>query len=197
MWKAGKMKVRAIHAGPVAVDCRRGMKEWDWTSFFEEYEPLIEKWVARFPPGPLREEAKQEARIACWKRLPYYDEQRGMALSSYLFLSVKGTVINWYAREKRWRERHCLPSLPASHEEEGAERMELLLGTTDHDMEEELIWQAWMTYLSQEEARCVSLHIREGMTLREAAERLGIPYERAKKQKQRAMQKLRIAAEKG
>ncbi|MED0730589.1 sigma-70 family RNA polymerase sigma factor [Aneurinibacillus aneurinilyticus] len=186
--------MRAIHAGPVVADCGRSMKEWDWTSFFEEYEPLIEKWLIRFPPGPLREEAKQEARIACWKRLPYYDEQRGMALSSYLFLSVKGTVINWYVREKRWREQHYLPSLPLSYGEEGGSPMELL-GATDNNIEEELIWQSWMAYLSQEEARCITLHIRGGMTLRQVADRLGIPYERVKKQKQRAIQKLRTVAE--
>lgn len=70
-----------------------------------------------------------------------------------------------------------------------------LLGATDNNIEEELIWQSWMAYLSQEEARCITLHIRGGMTLRQVADRLGIPYERVKKQKQRAIQKLRTVAE--
>lgn len=171
------------------------MQEWEWTSFFAEYDAWIDKCVSRFPPGPWRDEAKQEARIACWKRLARYDAERGMALSSYLFLVIRGGLANWYARERRWQERHCLPSEKVAPGEEVKNWSDTLVGMDTYEMEENLMWQAWMEPLSIDEARCLTLHIRHGLSLRQVAACLGVPYERVKKQKQRALRKLRLIAE--
>ena len=43
----------------------------------------------------------------------------------------------------------------------------------------------------EREAACLTLHIRDGLPLREVAVRLGLPYETIKKQKQRCLARLR------
>ncbi|MBN6186991.1 sigma-70 family RNA polymerase sigma factor [Aneurinibacillus sp. BA2021] len=167
------------------------MEEWQWTQFFAEYDAWLDRCVSRFPPGVWRDEAKQAARIACWRRLAHYNAEKGMALSSYLFLVSKGGMANWYAGERRWQERHCLFSTRLGTQEEEKSWADTLVGADARDIEEELIWQAWMSDLSAEEARCLTLHIRDGLSLREVAEHLHVPYERVKKQKQRTLRKLR------
>jgi RNA polymerase sigma factor (sigma-70 family) len=165
------------------------MEEKDWLDFFAAYEPLLEKWVSRFPAGVLREEAKQIARIACWRKLALYDPAKGASLSTYVFLVVRGAVINWYEQEKRWRERHCILVLRSEEEE-----LDWESSVADPNAvcpEEDVLWQEWMEGLSELEVQCLTLHIRDGFSLRMVAERLGVSYERVKKCKQRVLDKLR------
>ncbi len=167
------------------------MEEKDWALFFQEYEPLLERWISRYSAGVVREEAKQVARIACWQKLGLYNPERGASLSSYLFMVVRGALLNWYAQERRWYDRHRLLTAQGDEEEqEGTPEWE------DADLlppDASLVWEAWMAYLSEMEALCLTLHIRDGYSLRAVARRLNVPYERMKKCKQRALGKLRRA----
>jgi RNA polymerase sigma factor (sigma-70 family) len=183
------LRMRVILAGPALIDggiCR--MEEKDWPLFFEEIEPLLERWTARYPVGAMREEAKQIARIACWRRLAYYDASRGTALSSYLFLIVRGALINWYGQERRWRERH---SFLTSGEADEMSWEELISDPNSECLEEAMMWESWMVYLSEQEALCLTRHLRDGWSLQRIATELELPYERVKKWKQRALVKLR------
>ncbi|WP_047150894.1 sigma-70 family RNA polymerase sigma factor [Aneurinibacillus tyrosinisolvens] len=170
------------------------MQDYEWYEFMLKHEPLLEKWTGRYPAGPIREEAKQVARIACWNKLSSYDASRGASLSTYLYLVVRGALLNWYYRERRWQERHCFPAPPDAEGELTWE--DTIEDESRLSMEEELIWQDWMSYLPEQEARCLTLHIRDGYSLIEVAARMGAPYERVKKWKQRALAKLRTRVEK-
>ncbi|GEN35170.1 RNA polymerase sigma factor [Aneurinibacillus danicus] len=168
------------------------MEENEWVEFFSTYERLLERMVSRYPIG-LRDEARQVARIACWRRLAFYDAKRGASLSSYVYLIVRGALLNWDAKEYRWQSRHQFPA-PCGEDGEG-DWQDMIVDTNAWPPDEAAVWQAWMTHLTEAEARCLTLHIRYGHSLKDVAAIIGIPYERVKKQKQRALGKLRKALE--
>lgn len=159
-------------------------------------EPLLEKWTSHFHGKELREEARQVARIACWKRLPHYDGTRGKSLTSYLFMVVRSALINWYHSERRYRETHLLP-LPTSDEEDGGSWEERVADPSPDSFGEDLIWEAWMAVLTERESLCLTLHIRDGYSLFQVAELCQVPYERVKKWKQRGLSRLRKLAKRG
>ncbi|BAU26534.1 RNA polymerase sigma factor (sigma-70 family) [Aneurinibacillus soli] len=163
------------------------MEEMKWARFFAEVEPLVNRLTARYAPGFWREEAKQVARIACWQNAHRYDAGRGAKLSTFLFVIVRRALADFYEREALWRSRHLLP---VSGDEEGPGWEETLMAV-EKPMEEALVWESWMVLVSDTEAACLTLHIRDGLPLRDVAMCLGMTYEAVKKQKQRALARLR------
>lgn len=162
------------------------MEEMGWTVFFAEAEPIVERLTARYVSGYWREEARQVARIACWQNAHRYDPERGAKLSTFLFVIIRRALADFYEREARWHSRHLLP---ATGSEDGRSWEETL--RAEEGVEEALIWESWMALVSEREAACLTLHIRDGLPLREVAVRLGLPYETIKKQKQRCLARLR------
>lgn len=163
------------------------MEEMGWTGFFAEAEPIVERLTARYVSGYWREEARQVARIACWQNAHRYDPGRGAKLSTFLFVIIRRALADFYEREARWHSRHVLPAA----ESESGQSWEEAFGAAGERVEEALIWESWMALVSEREAACLTLHIRDGLPLREVAVRLGLPYETIKKQKQRCLARLR------
>lgn len=163
------------------------MDEKKWTCFFAEVEPLVERVTVRYAPGFWREEAKQVARIACWQQAHRYDAGRGAKLSTFLFVIIRRALADFYEREALWRSRHLL-AVPG---DDGESEWEETLVATEQPMDEALIWESWMGLVSEVEAACLTLHIRDGLPLTEVAVCLGMTYEAVKKQKQRALARLR------
>jgi RNA polymerase sigma factor (sigma-70 family) len=164
------------------------MDQAQWTEWFDEYEILLNRWTSRFPKGPLQEEAMQIARIACWRRLPSYDPERGASLQTFLYRVVQGALHNWYGRsEGRWFERHVLPAPDEGMDpwENGLEDFNL------RPLDDHLVWQSYMEGLACEDVQFLTLHFKNGFSLPEVAHLMGMPYERIKKRKQRCLVKLR------
>lgn len=171
------------------------MEGLDSREVLVEMEPFIEKWTSHFQGKELGEEARQVARIACWKRLPFYDSTRGKSLTSYLFMVVRSALINWYRRERTYREYHLLP--PGQTEEDGGTWEERVQDPMPVLFGEDMVWDAWMSVLAEHEAYCLTMHIRYGYSLKQVAKMCNVPYERVKKWKQRALFRLKIHYEKG
>ncbi|WCN38113.1 sigma-70 family RNA polymerase sigma factor [Aneurinibacillus uraniidurans] len=167
------------------------MDEKKWTCFFAEVEPLVDRITARYAPGFWREEAKQVARIACWQQVHRYDAGRGAKLSTFLFVIIRRALADFYEREALWRSRHVFPG---SGDEEEVNWEETLVAV-EEPMDEALVWESWMGLVSEAEAACLTLHIRDGLSLKEVAVRLGMTYEAVKKQKQRALARLRTRSQ--
>jgi RNA polymerase sigma factor (sigma-70 family) len=154
-------------------------------------EPLILKWTAHFQDRELREEARQVARVACWKRLAYFDDTRGKSMTSYFFMVVRSALINWYKKEKRYQQVHLLPSDITGEEGEEGTWEERVADPAPVPYGADLIWNAWMESLTGWERTCLTLHLRDGYSLMEVAEMCQVPYERVKKWKQRGLARLR------
>lgn len=154
-------------------------------------EPLILKWTAHFQDRELREEARQVARVACWKRLAYFDNTRGKSMTSYFFMVVRSALINWYNKERRYQQVHLLPSDLMGEEGEEGTWDERVADPVPVPYGEDLLWDAWMEPLTECERTCLTLHLREGYSLVEVAELYQIPYERVKKWKQRGLARLK------
>jgi len=153
-------------------------------------EPMILKWTAHFQDKELREEARQVARIACWKGLNSYDDTRGKSMSSYFFMVVRSALINWYNKERRYQQAHVFPTEWMRECEEGSWE-ERVADPVAVPYAEELIWDAWMESLKEWERTCLTLHLREGYSLLDVAEICQVPYERVKKWKQRGLARLK------
>ena len=154
-------------------------------------EPSILKWTAHFQDKELREEARQVARVACWRRLAYFDDTRGKSMASYFFMVVRSALINWYKKERRYQQVPLLPSELMGEEGEEGTWEERVADPTPVLYGEDLLWDAWMEPLKEWERTCLTLHLREGYSLIEVADLCQVPYERVKKWKQRGLARLK------
>lgn len=151
------------------------------TEIFSSFLPLVKKEAARNFLPYLKEDTEAVARFALIKAIRTYDPGRKVPFPAYAKALVHGAVTTFLRQEKRLRERY-----------QSGENLDFVPAVTDEAQRAEVreLLRMILATLSREEKQifiCLMLH---GMTAREAALRLGVPYSRVKTTK--AMIKLKL-----
>ena len=145
----------------------------------EEYSPLVWHTAAQHlrDPEDIRE-VVNDVFCTFLTQQDRFDPQKG-SLKLWLVRMARTRAINRYRKNTRKPETVPLEDVPDQTvpEDQAAERMDL-----KQALEE----------LSPEEAELIRLKYYHGMTVREIAEAMHLPYETVKKRHQRSLQKLRI-----
>ena len=145
----------------------------------EEYSPLVWHSAAQHlrDPEDIRE-VVNDVFYTFLTQQDRFDPQKG-SLKLWLVRMARARAINRYRKNIRQPDTVPLEDVPDQTvlEDQAAERMDL-----EQALEE----------LSPEDAELIRLKYYHGMTVREIAEAMHLPYETVKKRHQRSLQKLRI-----
>lgn len=154
-------------------DPQRGMEE-----LIDRYSGLVGHVAGRYLKDDEDvKECVNDTFLEFYRRRARFDARRG-TVEIYLGLLAKSLALDRLRRNARTADTVGLTDCPDP-------RLALEEAEERADMERAL------SELSEEDAKLIRMKYFDGMTVREAAQRLGIPYEAAKKRHQRSLKKLK------
>lgn len=153
-------------------------------AFHEAHAPALQAWARRHTADHREaEEIVQETMIRAWRKYDQYDVERGSE-RAWLFGIARNVAVDQHRRR-----RPHLRAVPTAEVPEGVDDMELERAVETSHVRDALL------SLSDAHRQAVLLTYYEGWTVREAAERLGIPDGTVKSRLYHALRSLRSELE--
>lgn len=158
----------------------------DFEEVLEQFEPMISACIRKLSIYKNHELYRQAGRIALWKAWVKFDKEKG-DFAAYAYRSIYGGMLDELKREKRQEEQADLVE-----DEKLAFLLEQSLVTSIEHEDLELAIES----LQSNERELLMWIFVEGISLQQAATRVGITIPGIKKRRERMLTKLRERLEK-
>jgi len=158
----------------------------DFEEILEQFEPMISACMRKLSIYKNHQLYRQAGRIALWKAWVKFDEEKG-DFAPYAYRSIYGGMLDELKKEKRQEEQADLVE-----DEKLATLLEksIVLSIVSEDLE------VAIESLQSHERELLMWIFVEGISLQQAATRVGITIPGIKKRRERILGKLRERVEK-